>query len=105
MLGPHRLGLLQVVLEALQVGAGELERFGDFADIVDEIGSGRAQSGRDDAGETYEMLYFDERGVSRKFQVALRDNICKAWRNAPGFSQRLTRTIVEGGNTIIGKTE
>jgi hypothetical protein len=49
------------------------------------------------------MLYFDERGVSRKYEVTLRDNVWKWWRNAPGFSQRFTGTVVDGGRTIIGK--
>jgi hypothetical protein len=51
------------------------------------------------------MLYFDERGVSRKFEVTLRDNVWKWWRDAPGFSQRYQGAIVEGGDTIIGKGE
>jgi hypothetical protein len=51
------------------------------------------------------MLYFDERGVSRKYEVTLRDNTWKWWRNAPGFSQRFTGTLVDGGRTIVGTGE
>ena len=69
------------------------------------VPSGIAIFGSDDSAEEYFMLYFDERGVSRKYEVTLHDNIWKVWRNAPGFSQRFTGTIVEGGNTIIGKWE
>lgn len=66
---------------------------------------GIAILGSDDAvGECY-MLIFDSRGVSRKYEVSLRDNVWKWWRNAPGFSQRYEGTIVDGGNTIIGKGE
>ncbi len=74
---------------------------------IDEPGvpSGLAIFGSDDSAQEYSMLYFDERGVSRKFQVTLHDNIWRFWRNAPGFSQRFTGTIVEGGNTIIGTGE
>ena len=74
---------------------------------IDEPGvpSGIAIFGSDDSAKEYFMLYFDERGVSRKYEVTLHDNIWKVWRNAPGFSQRFTGTIVEGGNTIIGKWE
>jgi hypothetical protein len=61
--------------------------------------------GSDDLVDEYFMLYFDERAVSRKYQVTLQDNIWKMWRNAPGFSQRFTGTIVDDGNTIIGKWE
>ena len=44
--------------------------------------------GSDDAEGEYYMLTFDERGVSRKYEVTLHDNIWKWWRNAPGFLQR-----------------
>ena len=59
----------------------------------------------DDSKGEYYMLTFDERGVSRKYEVTLRDNVWKWWRNAPGFSQRYEGTIVDGGETIIGKGE
>ena len=61
--------------------------------------------GSDDAEGQYYMLTFDERGVSRKYEVTLRDNVWKWWRNAPGFLQRYEGTIVEDGNRIIAKGE
>jgi hypothetical protein len=74
---------------------------------IDEPGvpSGIAIFGSDDSEQEYSMLYFDERGVSRKYEVSLRDNFWKWWRNAPGFHQRYEGTIVDGGNTIIGRGE
>ena len=74
---------------------------------IDEPGipSGLAIFGSDDATEEYFMLYFDERGVSRKYQMTLHDNIWKYWRNAPGFSQRFTGTIGNNGDNIIGVWE
>jgi hypothetical protein len=51
------------------------------------------------------MLTFDERGVSRKYEVTLHNNIWKWWRNAAGFSQRYQAVIGDGGNTIVGKGE
>ena len=66
---------------------------------------GVAIFGSDDATGDYFMLYFDERKVSRKYDVSVHDNIVKWWRNAPGFSQRYTWTFAEDGNTIIGKGE
>lgn len=74
---------------------------------IDEPGvpSGIAIIGSDNDTKECFMLYFDERGVSRKYQVTLRDNIWKWWRDAPGFSQRYQGTITDGGNTIIGKGE
>jgi len=59
--------------------------------------------GSDDATEAFFMLYFDERKVSRKYEVSFQDNVLKWWRNAPGFSQRYIWTFTEGGNTIMGK--
>lgn len=66
---------------------------------------GIAIIGSDNSEEAYYMLTFDERSVSRKYEVTLRDNIWKWWWNAPGFFQRYEGTIVDGGNTIIGKGE
>jgi hypothetical protein len=61
--------------------------------------------GTDDSEGEYYILAFDERGVSRKHEVSLRDNIWKWWRNAPGFFQRYEATITDDGNTIISKGE
>jgi hypothetical protein len=61
--------------------------------------------GSDDAAAEYYMLTFDERGISRKYEVTLQNNIWKWWRNAPGFSQRYQAVIGDGGNTIVGKGE
>jgi hypothetical protein len=69
------------------------------------IPSGIAIFGSDDDTGEYFMLYFDERGVSRKYEVTLRDDTLKWWRNAPGFSQRFSGTFVDGGRTIVGKGE
>jgi hypothetical protein len=69
------------------------------------IPSGAAIFGSDDSTGEYFMLYFDERGVSRKYEVAVHDRTWKWWRNAPGFSQRLTLTLDEDGRTIVQKGE
>lgn len=66
---------------------------------------GIAIIGSDDAVDEYSMLIFDARGVSRRYEVSLHDNIWKWWRNAPGFFQRYQGTIVDNGNTIVGKGE
>jgi hypothetical protein len=70
-----------------------------------DIPSGIAIFGSDnDLGE-YFMLYFDKRGVSRRYGVSLDNNVLQWWRTAPGFSQRNTLTILDDGATIIGKGE
>ena len=70
-----------------------------------DIPSGIAIIGSDDDLGEYFMLYFDERGISRRYDVSLHDNVLTWWRTAPGFSQRSTLTIVDDGRTIIGKGE
>ena len=70
-----------------------------------EIPSGIAVFGSDDASETLFMLYFDERGVSRKYDVSFRDATLKWWRTAPDFSQRFTGRIADDGRTIVGEGE
>lgn len=67
--------------------------------------SGIAIFGSDNVAEEYFMLYFDERGVSRKQDVSFQDNVLKWWRNGTDFSQRNTLTITDGGRTIVGKGE
>jgi hypothetical protein len=39
------------------------------------------------------MIYFDERGVSRKHDVSITENQLKWWREDPHFSQRYTMDI------------
>jgi hypothetical protein len=70
-----------------------------------EIPSATAILGSDDATGNHFMLYFDERGVSRKYDVRFRDNAWTWWRNAPGFSQRFTGSVRDNGRTIVGKGE
>lgn len=56
--------------------------------------------GHDDAVDTCSMLYADERDVARIYQMSLAGGVWKMWRDSPGFSQRLTGTFSEDGNTI-----
>jgi hypothetical protein len=51
------------------------------------------------------MLYFDERGVSRRYEVAVEESSFTWWRDAPGFRQRYTCTLAENGNTFHGQGE
>ena len=58
--------------------------------------------GHDDmnAADTCSMLYADERGVARIYQMRLGGGVWKLWRESPDFSQRSTGTFSEDGNTI-----
>lgn len=69
------------------------------------IPSGIAILGSDDDTGEFFMLYFDERKVSRKYDLSFQDNTLKWWRNTPAFSQRNTLTFTDDGNTITGKGE
>ena len=70
-----------------------------------EIPSAIAIFGTDDKTGECSMLYFDERGVSRRYEVSLANNEWKWWRNAPDMSQRFTGTISPDGRTIVGRGE
>lgn len=70
-----------------------------------DIPSGIAIFGTDDTTGECSMLYFDERGVSRRYETSLRDGVWQWWRNAPGLSQRFTGTIAADGRTIVSRGE
>jgi len=59
--------------------------------------------GSDDQAGTYYMLHFDERGISRKFDVSVTKNQVKWRRDDPHFSQRYTLAIERG--ELVGKGE
>lgn len=70
-----------------------------------EIPSAIAIFGTDDATGECSMLYFDERGVSRRYEVRLQDNVWEWWRTTPGFSQRFRGTISADGSSIVSRGE
>ncbi|MEP6495349.1 MAG: hypothetical protein ABJF01_21865 [bacterium] len=70
-----------------------------------EIPSGIAIFGTDDTTRECSMLYFDERGVSRRYEVSIQDNVWQWWRNAPGFSQRCSVKIAADGRTMVSRGE
>ena len=93
--------------ERLRVNAPKGTLTAELRSQIDEpeIPSGIAIFGTDDKTAECSMLYFDERGVSRTYEVSLRDNVWRWWRNAPGFSQRFTGTFAPDGRSIDGKGE
>lgn len=70
-----------------------------------KIPAGIAIFGSDDSTGELFMLYFDERKVSRKYDVSFQDNVLMWWRNDPDFSQRFTCKFSDNDNTITGKGE
>jgi hypothetical protein len=61
--------------------------------------------GRDESTETYKILHFDTRGVSRIYDMSFHEDVWKIWRDAPGFSQRFTGTFSEDGKSISAQWE
>jgi hypothetical protein len=51
------------------------------------------------------MLYFDERGISRRYETRLDGNEWRFWRDASDFSQRFVGTISADGRTIVSRGE
>jgi hypothetical protein len=70
-----------------------------------DVPTGVAIFGSDADKKEFYMLYFDERGVSRKYDVAVSGSAIQWWRDAPSFSQRYTWTIEDGGRVIKGSGE
>jgi hypothetical protein len=82
----------------------------DFPDSISIIGmtdSDRvdpSQGGLAAAGDSeLRMHYYDSRGVFREYVVSIDDTSWRIWRDAPGFSQRFTGSVVDGGDTIVGR--
>ena len=70
-----------------------------------EIPSGISIIGTDDATGEWSMLYFDERGISRRYDVSFRDRVLTWSRIAPGFAQRMSFIIAPDGRTISSRGE
>jgi len=65
-----------------------------------EIPSGVAIFGSDDVAKQLFMIYFDERGVSRKYDVTVGKNEMTWHRDNPEFSQRMTTRAEPGGDRM-----
>jgi hypothetical protein len=68
-----------------------------------EIPEGVAIFGTDDTDNTCMMLYFDERGVARKYDVALATDGFTWSRDDPQFAQRFRVTLASDGRTMEGE--
>ena len=58
--------------------------------------------GRDDAGPGYQVLYADDRGVSRVYRMSFGEGAWRMWRDTPGFSQRFDAEVGGGRSQISG---
>lgn len=66
---------------------------------------GIAIVGSDDEAGTLFVSYFDERGISRKYDITLTDNGFTMHRVHPKFAQRMTFTLEAGDSRMISKGE
>jgi len=51
------------------------------------------------------MLYFDERGVSRRYEASMKDGVFRWWRDARDISQRFACTPAPDGRTMETRGE
>ena len=70
---------------------------------AEEIPDGVAIFGVDDTELTCTMLYFDVRGVSRVYHVALEADGFTWSRDTPQFAQRFHVTLAPDGSTMEGE--
>ncbi len=71
----------------------------------DDVPNAFSVIGRDDGVESCSMLYTDERGVARIYQMSLEGGVWKMWRDSSGFSQRVTGTFSGDGKIITCQGE
>ena len=60
---------------------------------------------RDESSSDYKVFYYDDRKVSRIYEMSFSDNLWKLWRQSPNFSQRFEGKISKDGNKILAKWE
>jgi hypothetical protein len=65
-----------------------------------EVPSGLAIIGSDDAAGTFTMIYFDERGISRRYLVEVADDEVTWHRDDPALSQRMVLRIAADGRRL-----
>ena len=59
--------------------------------------------GSDDVAGSFAMTYFDERGISRIYQVTVGDRTATWRRDDPEFSQSVTISVRNGGDRLVSK--
>ena len=64
---------------------------------------GVAIIGSDDVAGTFWMIYFDQRGVSRHFEVTVGEGTVSWRRIDPRFSQTTTISVRDGGDTLVSE--
>ena len=91
----------RVSYEWLQGGA----YVGSTSEAPDPFPSASQIIGRDDSSDTYTVLHYDSRGVSRVYLMTLDASGWRMWREAPGFWQRFEGRFSDDGDTITATWE
>jgi hypothetical protein len=95
-------------LDTRVTGSVELDWIENGAAVVMRQGAGEGPPtavwiiGRDDRDANYQVLYADDRGVSRSYEMSLAGRDWQMWRTTPEFSQRYEGVIESDGRTISG---
>ena len=84
--------------------------FPDSLSVIGDMEHGRVDDATGavpaDGGQPrLRMHYFDSRGVFRVYEASVDDASWRLWREDPGFSQRFTGLLADGGDTIVGRWE
>ena len=61
--------------------------------------------GRDDTTGEYKVLYSDDRGISRIYEMSFHNNIWKMWRDTSNFSQRFEGKVSKDMKAIDARWE
>jgi hypothetical protein len=85
----------------------------DFPDATSVIGFTDTDRAGEDApagsqrasNQQLTMHYFDSRGVFRVYEVSIDAEAWRWYRDAPGFSQRITCRFTDGGDTMEGTSQ
>lgn len=86
-----------VTFEWIEQGAALVMRMGDAVTPM-----ATWIIGRDDSEPNYQVLYADDRGVSRVYRMSFSDGTWRMWRNTPEFSQRFDAEVSAGRAEISG---
>jgi hypothetical protein len=70
-----------------------------------EFPDGIALIGSDNKNSKFYMIYFDERTLSRKYDLSIKGSQIKWWRDNLELSQKFTLTIEASGKKMSGKGE
>ena len=61
--------------------------------------------GRDQDRVGFDVLYVDERGLARSYQMSFAGGIWRIWRDQPGSFQRFQARLNIEGNELVGSWE